>query len=93
MPDMLVKLYDLPPLEPLLEGQRANGIIIRRALAPEKHHVLDWAARHFSKGGPANVMWRFLTRRFRFSSPRRRVVSSVLPVMMRRVSIFSGQLA
>ncbi len=48
MPDMLVKLYDLPPLEPVLAAQKAKGITIRRALAPEKHHVLDWVTRHFS---------------------------------------------
>lgn len=48
MPDMLVKLYTLPPLEPVLETQREKGIIIRRGLAPEKHHVLDWITRHFS---------------------------------------------
>ena len=50
MPDMLVKLYDLPPLEPVMEAQRAKGIVVRRALAPEKHHVLDWVTRHFSPG-------------------------------------------
>jgi GNAT superfamily N-acetyltransferase len=48
MPDMLVKLYELPPLEAVLDEQRAKGIIIRRGLAPEKHHVLDWITRHFS---------------------------------------------
>jgi GNAT superfamily N-acetyltransferase len=48
MPDMLVKLYNLPPLEPILAAQRAKGITVRRALAPEKHHVLDWVERHFS---------------------------------------------
>jgi len=48
MPDMLVKLYALPPLEPVLEAQHAKGVTIRRALAPEKHLVLEWIARHFS---------------------------------------------
>jgi len=32
MTDMLVKLYDLPPLEPALERVRAIGVDIRRAL-------------------------------------------------------------
>lgn len=50
MPDMLVKLYTLPPLEPALEEQRAHGIVIRRALAPEKHVVLPWVREHFSAG-------------------------------------------
>lgn len=49
MTDMLVKLYDLPPLEPALAVSRAAGAEIRRALAPEKQDVLEWVGRHFSK--------------------------------------------
>lgn len=48
MTDMLVKLYDLPPVEPLVKAQSEQGVIIRRALTPEKHLVLDWVAEHFS---------------------------------------------
>lgn len=47
MTDMLVKLYDLPPLEPALERARAAGADIRRALPPEKHHLLAWVRTHF----------------------------------------------
>jgi GNAT superfamily N-acetyltransferase len=47
MPDMLVKLYTLPPLEPILEAQRQVGIDIRRAIAPEKHIVVNWVRREF----------------------------------------------
>lgn len=47
MTDMLVKLYDLPPLEPHLERARAAGIDVRRALPPEKHHILAWVRAHF----------------------------------------------
>ncbi|WP_025745923.1 GNAT family N-acetyltransferase [Kallotenue papyrolyticum] len=47
MPDMLVKLYELPPLEPALEQQRRQGITIRRALAPEKRLVLGWVEQHW----------------------------------------------
>lgn len=49
MPDMLVKLYDLPDLEPVLARQRAMGITIRRGMAPEKFLVLDWIGQHFSE--------------------------------------------
>jgi GNAT superfamily N-acetyltransferase len=49
MPDMLVKLYELPDLEPILAEQRAAGVDIRRAIAPEKHVVVDWAREHFSE--------------------------------------------
>jgi GNAT superfamily N-acetyltransferase len=48
MPDLLVKLYELPPLEPLLAEQRARGVLIRRAVPPEKHLVTAWVGRHFS---------------------------------------------
>lgn len=48
MPDMLVKLYDLPPLAPSLQKATATGVMIRRGLAPEKHIVLDWVEQTFS---------------------------------------------
>lgn len=48
MTDMLVKLYDLPPLQPDLERQASQGITIRRGMAPEKHLVLPWIVEHFS---------------------------------------------
>ena len=48
MPDMLVKLCDLPPLEPAIEDAAARGVVVRRALAPEKPVVLDWMRAHFA---------------------------------------------
>ncbi len=48
MPDLLVKLYDLPELEPVIARQRALGVTIRRGMAPEKHLALDWIGRHFA---------------------------------------------
>ncbi|MGQ9888316.1 MAG: GNAT family N-acetyltransferase [Aggregatilineales bacterium] len=47
MPDMLVKLYTLPDLEPVIARQRAAGVEIRRALPPEKHVVVEWVRREF----------------------------------------------
>lgn len=47
MTDMLVKLYELPPLEPVLTDMAAQGIAVRRALAAEKHIVAGWVGRHF----------------------------------------------
>jgi GNAT superfamily N-acetyltransferase len=46
MPDMLVKLYDLPPAADLT----AQGITVRRALAVEKQIVLNWVGEHFFPG-------------------------------------------
>ena len=45
MPDMLVKLYDLP----LLELPNDKEIVVRRALAPERHVVLAWVRAAFSE--------------------------------------------
>lgn len=44
MPDMLVKLYELPDDINL----ETSGVTIRRALAPEKHIVLRWVEENFS---------------------------------------------
>lgn len=49
MTDMLVKLYNLPPLGPHFVAQTEHGITLRRAIAPEKHHVLAWVRHHFSE--------------------------------------------
>lgn len=49
MTDMLVKLYALPPLAPDLERQAAAGVVLRRAIAPEKHFVTRWLREHFSE--------------------------------------------
>ena len=49
MTDMLVKLYELPALEPHLERARAAGVDIRRALPPEKHHILAWIRERFGE--------------------------------------------
>lgn len=48
MPDLLVRLYDLPPLTPALEKITAAGFQVRRALAPEKHLVSRWVGEQFS---------------------------------------------
>ncbi|MBI3941740.1 MAG: GNAT family N-acetyltransferase [Chloroflexi bacterium] len=50
MADMLVKLYTLPDAAPVLAQLRQAGIVIRRAIAPEKHLVVDWVRREFSLG-------------------------------------------
>jgi GNAT superfamily N-acetyltransferase len=49
MPDLLVKLYDLPACAPVQEQVAADGIEIRCALATEKTIVTRWVAEHFAK--------------------------------------------
>ena len=47
MADLLVRLYDLPVFEAEAKVMAA-GIVVRRALPPEAHVILDWISRHFS---------------------------------------------
>ena len=48
MHDMLVRLYDLPPLPDALAAAARHGVTIRRALAPEKGAVVAWVRAHFA---------------------------------------------
>jgi hypothetical protein len=50
MSDLLVKLYELPERDPLLKKLSDDRICIRRAIAPEKHVVIDWVLKNFSMG-------------------------------------------
>ncbi|HHW12752.1 MAG TPA: GNAT family N-acetyltransferase [Firmicutes bacterium] len=47
MPDLLVKLYELPALAPLQERLLAAGIKLRHPLAFEKKAVVEWVNREF----------------------------------------------
>jgi len=52
--DLLVRLYDLP--EVASEAKvAASGIVIRRALPPERHRLTDWITKHFSRGWVSEV--------------------------------------
>ncbi len=48
MHDMLVRLYALPSLDEAVAACAARGVTIRRALAPERHAVLDWVRAQFA---------------------------------------------
>jgi GNAT superfamily N-acetyltransferase len=47
MPDMLVKLYDLPPLAPALDAAARRGCVVRRALSLDKVATLAWVQANF----------------------------------------------
>lgn len=47
MADMLVKLYELPDLEPALTLCRQQGVVVRGALAPERPALVRWVTEHF----------------------------------------------
>ena len=57
MTDLLVKLYDLPPVEPCLEALGEQSILVRRAMASEKVPVTTWVQTLFGDGwtGECNV--------------------------------------
>lgn len=48
MPDLLVRLYDLPDPPPA-PALAAGGIVIRRAIPPEKHAVTAWITATFGE--------------------------------------------
>ena len=49
MPDMLVNLLRLPPVEPALEELRGRGLLVRRARPWELTAVREFVAGHFSQ--------------------------------------------
>lgn len=57
--DWLIKLYDLPPLGPL-----AEGVVVRKPIAPEYDLVVSWVGEHFSRG------WASETRSALANTPR-----------------------
>ena len=48
MPDMLVKLYRLPKLQPALDAAGKHGVTIRRAKDWEKPLLERWIREHFT---------------------------------------------
>jgi len=47
MADLLVKLYELPPLAPVLDALKEKNIVIRRPIGPENYAVIGWIRKHF----------------------------------------------
>ena len=47
MHDMLVRLYGLPSLENALAAAAVQGVVVRRALGPEKNLLAAWVAVRF----------------------------------------------
>jgi GNAT superfamily N-acetyltransferase len=50
MPDLLVRLYDLPGAASLLKQLAVRSIMIRRAMPYEKYAVVEWVKKMFSQG-------------------------------------------
>ena len=50
MPDLLVKLYELPDITPYLEHMKEQGITVRRPIGPENYAVIAWIREHFGAG-------------------------------------------
>ncbi len=50
MPDMLVKLYDMPDLTSLIKRLKDQKIIVRKAMSYEKYDVVKWVQDSFGSG-------------------------------------------
>ncbi len=50
MQDLLVKLYALPDVKPDVDKLQAEGVNIRKAMAYEKHQVVEWVEDNFGVG-------------------------------------------
>lgn len=57
MADMLVKLYNLPPLQPALDALRQISIFIRPARIGEENQIVPWVAHHFYSGWEQGVTY------------------------------------
>lgn len=49
MPDLLVKLYELPDITHLLNNLQQQGIVIRRSLHSEKRRIAQWVNEQFNQ--------------------------------------------
>jgi ribosomal protein S18 acetylase RimI-like enzyme len=47
MPDLLVKLYELPDVTAHIKQLKNGGIRVRRAMAYEKNQVVEWVRQNF----------------------------------------------
>ena len=53
MPDMLVKLYELPELQSHLQRLRDSGAFVRQAMPYEKPKVINWVRESFGEAWAA----------------------------------------
>lgn len=60
MPDMLVKLYQLPDSSALYQEIADQGIILKRALAPELKRVTDFVEKNFSSAWASEAACAFV---------------------------------
>ena len=57
--DLLVKLYDLPPLAPALDRVTESGARIHRPIAPERAAVVRWVTENFNERWASEVEMAF----------------------------------
>lgn len=59
MSDLLVKLYALPPLEPVIRRAEESGVTIRRPMTPERYAVVNWVAQNYGDRWGSEVAMAF----------------------------------
>ncbi len=55
MPDLIVKLFDLPDDAPVKARVAAAGVVLRHAMPYDRHHVEAFLTEHFSPGWVSEV--------------------------------------
>jgi hypothetical protein len=55
MPDLFVKLYELPDVRSHIDEFQKEGVNIRKAMAYEKRQVVEWVEDNFGKGWAIEV--------------------------------------
>lgn len=55
MGDMLVKLYNLPDSQKVIQSLKEENIIIKRAIGPEKHLLEQWCRSNFTEHASSEV--------------------------------------
>jgi predicted N-acetyltransferase YhbS len=53
---MLVNLLKLPPLDPIIDASRADGVVIRRAQPWDSTPVREFVCAHFNRGWADEIM-------------------------------------
>lgn len=59
MPDMLVKLYELPDAVPVINALKDEGIEIKRPIGPERNVMVRWVEENFGAGWAAECEMAF----------------------------------
>ena len=55
MPDLLVKLYELPPCADAVAAAGRQGVLVRKPFGPERHQLVYWVKANFNDAWAAET--------------------------------------